>query len=189
MGHLKAYYEKIVSLSEAEWNFIAARFERWQFSKHDVITRQGDTEDYLSFIETGVTRSYVCQGEERELTFNFSFDREFTCAYDSFLMRVPSAYAVQALTDVVMWRIAHSDLQEVYARTAAGNRLGRWAAEQLFLMKSKRELTLLQDDATARYLGLLHHQPHIIRQVPLKYIASYIGVTPQALSRIRRQIT
>ena len=69
-----------------------------------------------------------------------------------------------------------------------GNYLGRFAAEKLFLAKSKRELSLLKYTAKERYLRLFSEQPKIIQLIPMKYIASYIGITPQGLSRIRRQI-
>ncbi|HEY0749771.1 MAG TPA: hypothetical protein VGD26_01370 [Chitinophagaceae bacterium] len=67
--------------------------------------------------------------------------------------------------------------------------IGRKASEDLFLKKSKRELSLLNDTAEERYLKLFSEQLHLIKQIPLKYIASYIGITPQALSRIRKRIS
>lgn len=123
------------------------------------------------------------------MTFNFCFDKEFTCAYDSFLTQTPSNYELQALTDTVVWQISYEDLQTVYAKTKVGNYLGRFAAEKLFLAKSKREISLLKYTAKQRYLQLFKEQPRVLKHIPLKYIASYIGVTPQGLSRIRRQIT
>lgn len=187
MGYIREYYERITRLREPEWSFIASRFCRHVFAKGAVITRQGDLENYLSFVESGVIRFYV-PDDDRELTFNFSFDREFTCAYDSFLSRTPSDYALQALTKTVVWRISYEDLQCVYAETQVGNYLGRFTSEQLFLAKSKRELSLLKLSATERYLQLFSEQPQILKRVPLKYVASYLGITPQGLSRIRRQI-
>ena len=70
-----------------------------------------------------------------------------------------------------------------------GNKIGRHASEDLYLKKAKRELSLLNDTAEQRYLNLFTEQPHMLKHIPLKYIASYIGITPQALSRIRKRIT
>lgn len=187
MGHLREYYERIVKLQESEWAFIASHFDRMVFRKGETITRKGDIEKFLSFIETGIVRFYI-PDDEQELTFSFSLDKEFTCAYDSFLTQTPAAYALEALTETVVWRISYEDLQRVYAETQVGNYLGRFAAENLFLAKSKRELLLLKYNATERYLQLFEEQPNLLRQVPLKFIASYIGITPQGLSRIRRQL-
>lgn len=188
MGHIKKYYENIIKLETSEWEFISSHFDRKIFDKNQVITRQGETEQFLSFVETGIIRFYI-PDDENELTFNFSFDKEFTCAYDSFLTQTPSEYELQALTHTIVWQINYEDLQKVYAKTKAGHYLGRFAAEKLFLAKSKREIALLKYNAKQRYLRLFEEQPRILKHIPLKYIASYIGVTPQGLSRIRRQIS
>ncbi|MFA8435313.1 MAG: Crp/Fnr family transcriptional regulator [Marinifilaceae bacterium] len=188
MGHIREYYERIVNLQESEWEFIAAHFARKVFTKNEIITQQGETENFLSFIEEGIVRFYI-PGDEKELTFNFSFEKEFTCAYDSFLTQTPSEYELQALTEVIVWQISYDDLQKVYAQTKVGNYLGRFASERLFLTKSKRELSLLKYNAKERYLRLFNEQPDILKFIPLKYVASYLGITPQGLSRIRRQIT
>lgn len=188
MGHIKAYYESIVQLKESEWIFIAARFRKCIFTKNEIITRPGAIERHLSFIEKGIVRTYL-PDPNKERTIHFSFDKAFTCAYDSFLTQTPSAYALQSLTTTTAWQISYDQLQEVYTQTRAGNYIGRYASEKLLLAKSKRELSLLNRTAKERYLDLFNEQPEIIRRIPLKYIASYIGVTPQGLSRIRRQIT
>ncbi|MGO1245714.1 MAG: cyclic nucleotide-binding protein, partial [Sphingobacterium sp.] len=79
-------------------------------------------------------------------------------------------------------------LHVIYNTTKVGNLIGRKVAESLYAAKMKRELALLKDSAKERYLDLLRNQPHFYKQIPLKYLASYIGVRPQSLSRIRRQI-
>lgn len=80
-------------------------------------------------------------------------------------------------------------MQEIYKETQIGNTIGRQASEELFLKKSQRELSLLNETAEQRYLKLFSEQPELIKEIPLKYIASYIGITPQALSRIRKRIS
>lgn len=187
MGYIKEYIKSITTLSEGEWKIIASFFIKREYEKGAKLIELGETEQYLSFIEKGLVRSYI-PNEEKELTFSFNFDKEFTCAYDSFLTRRPTEYEQETLTKTIVWSISYSCLQKVYAQTTTGNFWGRYAAEKLFLQKSKREISLLKNTAKERYLNLLSSQSHIIKQVPLKYIASYIGVTPQALSRIRKEI-
>lgn len=80
-------------------------------------------------------------------------------------------------------------MQIIYNATEIGNKVGRQASEDLFLKKSKRELSLLNETAEQRYLNLFIEQPKLVEEIPLKYIASYIGITPQALSRIRKRIS
>jgi hypothetical protein len=87
-----------------------------------------------------------------------------------------------------MLRISYSDLQDVYKNSSVGNLIGRRASEVLFVLKTQREISLLKLNAEERYLQLLKEQPHLIQNIPQKYLASYIGITPQALSRIRKRI-
>jgi len=187
MGYIKEYIEQLTTLSEQEWQLIASYFEKRILPKRTQLVRLGETDRYLSFIEKGVIRTYI-PGDNNELTFGFSFSKEFTCAFDSFLTQKPSEYEQETLTKTVVWSISYDNLQKIYVQTHTGNYWGRLIAEHLYLAKSKREIALLKYSAPERYLELLSTQSHIIRQIPLKYIASYIGITPQALSRIRRQI-
>jgi len=103
------------------------------------------------------------------------------------LTRNPSVYQIEALTQIEVWQLSYHDLQKVYNETDIGNFIGRQAGEELFLKKSKRELSFLNETAEERYLNLFTEQPNLLQKIPLKYIASYIGITPQALSRIRKR--
>jgi len=105
------------------------------------------------------------------------------------LTQQPSSYQLETITDTVLWSVSFNDLQIIYTDTAIGNTIGRLASEDLFIKKSKRELSLLTESAEERYLNLFTEQPHLLQLIPLKYIASYIGITPQALSRIRKRIS
>lgn len=188
MGHIKAFYERITALNQADWHYISALFERVCFPKGATLTEQGDIEQYLYFIESGIIRYYV-PGYAQEITFGFCFEKAFASAYGSFVSQTPSEYRLGALSDTVAWRISHDSLQKIYAETQVGNTIGRVIAEKLYFDKSKRELALLRLTARERYLSLFSEQPEIIKRIPLKYIASYIGITPQALSRVRKEIS
>ncbi len=188
MDQIRRYFEQAVSITDAEWNIFASKLICQKFRKKQKLLSVGDTENYLSFIEEGILRFYIPQPES-EFTFSFSFDGEFVSAYDSFLTQNPSKYVVETLTDTVLWRISYNDLQHIYSQTKIGNEIGRLASEKLYLENFDREISLLTLTAEKRYLRLFKDQPRLLKQIPLKYIASYIGITPQALSRIRRQIS
>lgn len=188
MEQVRRYLDKISIQSDADWDFFSSKLARQEFSKKRMLLKIGQVENYLSFIEKGVIRFFIPR-EENDLTFSFAFSNNFVSAYDSFLLQQPVLYHVETLTETVLWRLSYTDLQEVYSNTSIGNLIGRRAGEDLFLKKSKRELSLLSQSAEERYLKLFTEQPHLIREIPLKYISSYIGITPQALSRIRRRIS
>jgi len=185
---LKQYLELFSPLPAEDWEFFVSRLLQRSFSKKELILQAGKVENYVSFIESGIIRYFVRE-REKEITFEIAFENSFATAYDSFLTRTPVWYDAAALTDTVLWSISYEDLQEMYSRTAVGNRIGRLAAEELYIKKNKRQLSLLKDTAEQRYMNLLTDYPHLIQFIPLKYLASYIGITPQALSRIRRRIS
>lgn len=188
MEQIRTYFEKMTRMSDKDWLLFSSRLQKREFPRKALLLETGQTENYLSFIEEGIVRCYI-PGEENDLTFAFLFTHNFVSAYDSFLAQSPSVYHIETLTPVVLWSITFNDLQDIYRQTSVGNLIGRMAAEDLFLKKSGRELSLLKDSAEQRYLHLFSEQPHLLLQVPLKYIASYIGITPQALSRIRKRIS
>ena len=188
MEQIRAYFDKIIPQTDHDWQIFSSKLSRKAFAKKSLLLRKGQTENHLSFIERGVVRFYI-PGEDKDLTFSFAFANNFVSAYDSFLTQSACDYNVETLTDTVLWRLTHGDLQLIYRETEVGNLIGRHASEQLFLNKSKRELSLLSNSAEQRYLNLFTEQPHLVREIPLKYLASYIGITPQALSRIRNRIS
>ena len=114
------------------------------------------------------------------MTFGFSFKNQFISAYDSFLTRRPSLYELETLSETHVYSISYTDLQKVYQHTQFGNLIGRLTAERLFLIKSKREQSLLNLTAQQHYISLFKERPELLSVIPLKYISSYIGVTPQA---------
>jgi CRP-like cAMP-binding protein len=189
MEQIRQYFEHAIQqrISDKEWSIFVSKLSRQEFPKKHILLKTGQIESYLSFVETGIVRCYI-QKLENDLTFTFAFDNNFISGYDSFLTRKPSTYHIETLTKTILWRIKYTDLQVIYNETEIGNLIGRQASEDLFLKKSKRELSLLNESAEQRYRNLFVEQPHLIQRIPLKYIASYIGVTPQALSRIRKRI-
>ncbi|WP_165731159.1 Crp/Fnr family transcriptional regulator [Polaribacter sp. 20A6] len=189
MKQIKAYLQQIANISQEDWDFFTSKLQPRVIKKKAVFLKLNEIENHISFIESGVVRLYIPkENPEKEITFGFSFKDQFISAYDSFLTRKPSAYELQALTETTILSVSYTDLQEIYKRTQIGNLIGRLTAERLFLIKSSREQNLLNLTAEERYLKLFKDRPEILKEIPLKYVSSYIGVTAQALSRIRKRI-
>lgn len=189
MKQIKAYLDQIATISQEDWDFFISKLQRRVIPKKTIFLKLNAVENHISFIESGVVRLFIPkENPEKEITFGFSFKDEFISAYDSFLTQKPSAYQLQALTDTIILSITYSDLQLVYNKTQIGNLIGRLTAERLYLLKSKREQNLLNLTAEERYKKLFKERPELLKEIPLKYISSYIGVTAQALSRIRKRV-
>ncbi len=190
MEQIKEYLESISQISTRDWEFFTSKLTRKIIPKKEIFLKLNEIENRISFIEFGVVRLFIPkEDDEKDITFGFSFENQFVSAYDSFLTRQPSLYQLQTLTKTSLLYITYEDLQEVYQKTQIGNLIGRLTAERLFLLKSSREQNLLNLSAEQRYLKLFKERPQLIKLMPLKYISSYIGVTAQALSRIRRRIS
>jgi len=188
MLEIRKYLEEFSPMSDADWIYFSSKLQPVSFQKKETVLKKGQIENFLSFVEKGTLRMYFPK-IENDLTFGFVFQHQFISAYDSFLTQTPSSYEIEALTETNLWRISHTDLHDIYTNTKIGNEIGRKNAERLFLIKSARELSLLELNAQERYEKLFSDRPQLIREIPLKYIASYIGITPQALSRIRSQLS
>ncbi len=188
MNEIRKFIDNISPMNNSDWQFFSSKLQEVKLEKNTTLLKIGKVENYLSFVSKGIIRLYIPRVKS-DLTFGFLFENEFVTGYDSLLTQKPSEYQIETLTECILWQISKKDLEEVYEKTNNGNIIGRKMAENMFLIKSKREISLLSKTAEERYLNLFSERPKILQQIPLKYIASYIGVTPQALSRIRKRIT
>jgi len=189
LQQIKAYLDQIATISNLDWSFFTSKLQRRVIEKKSIFLKVNEIENQISFIESGIVRLFIPKDNpEKEITFGFSFKNQFISAYDSFLTQSPSVYQLQALTETTILSLTYDDLQSVYKSTQIGNLIGRLTAEELFLIKSNREQNLLNLTAEQRYLKLFKERPELLESIPLKYISSYIGVTAQALSRIRKRL-
>ncbi|MFA7274227.1 MAG: cyclic nucleotide-binding domain-containing protein [Crocinitomicaceae bacterium] len=188
MINIRQYLDQYVKLTDEEWEIFSSKLIKEKLPKKSLLLLKGEVESHLSFVNKGIVRYYIDK-KESQYTFGFAFEQEFASAYDSFLTQTPSRYYVEALTEVELYRITFEDLQNAYAMTENGNAIGRALAEELYLYKFSREMSNQHESATDRYEQLITKQPYFLKQIPLQYIASYIGVTPQTLSKIRKRIS
>jgi CRP-like cAMP-binding protein len=188
MDKLRTFFEQTIPINDEVWDFFASHLIRLELPSKTTILKQGQVEKYISFIEQGATRGFIPK-EDNDVTFAFVFENELLCAYDSFLTQTPCLYQIETLANTILWRFSYDILQKLYREMPITNILGRVATEQIYLNKAKRELSFLNDTAEERYLKLFTDRPNLFTEIPLKYVASYIGVTPQALSRIRKRIS
>lgn len=187
MRNIRKFFDKIFEMNDQEWEYFSSKLAYMEFPKKSIILQRGKTERFLSFMVQGIIRFNIPK-DDYDFTFGFAFENSFFSAYDSFINQSISTYNIEAITNCVLWRISYEDLQLVYRHTSCGERIGRMIAEDLYCKKIKREISLLEDTAKKRYTDLIREQPLLIKFIPQKYLASYIGVRPQSLSRIRKTI-
>ena len=185
---LKEAFNKQAKLTEAEWIDMRSCLKERTFKKGQFLCRHGQVERYLYIIYEGICRGFYHNKEGEEISVAFMFPNDFISAYYSFLTQRPSLMAVQALSNVTIISISKTDLDKLCDKYKNVERLGRLNAERIYRRKEEREISLLTMSATERYKDLLLRSPKLLQEIPLKHIASYLGIQPESLSRIRKQL-
>jgi len=180
---LRSYIE----FNEDEQRFIETVFRVKHFAKGEHFLLAGDVCCEAAFIESGVFRFYI-NTDERDATYYFAAETEFICDYPSFLPRRPSDKNIQALEPAEIHVISFDNLQRLYQKISLGERFGRLIAEEIFVDSIQQLASFYQDKPAIRYQNFVRRFPQLVQRLPQYYIASYVGIEPQSLSRIRRRI-
>jgi CRP-like cAMP-binding protein len=181
---LKTFFEKQVPLENEVWEAVQQVITLKTLRRKDHFLKQGETCKQLGFIIQGYVRLYFLK-DGQEITKDFNFENSFCGSYASFSLLKPSRFNIVAMEDVKMYTIGRDDLFELFDKYASMQKLGRLSMEHMFIRKEMREASFLLDAAEQRYQELLMQFPQIQQRVPLKYLASYLGITAETLSRIR----
>ena len=164
-----------------------SKFYPVSLKKGDYFIKEGQVSRQLGYIITGSMLCYYDK-EGEEIIDEFSLDKEFITDYRSFLTNTPAEKNVRCLEDTELMVINYDDLQEQYDLSPTFEKVGRLMAEALFMNWQQKAKSLLLDDAEARYLKLVAKRPNLPQRVPQYLIASYLGVKPETLSRIRKRL-
>lgn len=139
---------------------------------------------FYRFLESGVLRSFILK-EGNEFNIDFYLPTSFVSSYTSFLTQTPSNGYIQALSNSVIYIISLSNYNRLLKTNSEWYKFGKYISDSLFMKKCKRETSLLMDSAIDRYKFLLNLYPQIEQLVPQYHIASYLGIKPESLSRIK----
>ena len=169
------------------WELFYSKLSKRHFTKNEIIKRAGEKERFLNIISKGSAGIFI-NTDNRQICIDLCFENDFFCDNASFLSQKPTEIFTQALEEVSMLSIAFSDLSLLYKGSHIGLTIGKVAAEQSYIHKQNQQIDLLSLTAEKRYLNLLKKQANIVQRVPQKQIASYLGITPESFSRIRKQI-
>jgi CRP-like cAMP-binding protein len=175
-----------VPLSAADEEVVHKLFRKKILNKGEHLFEAGNICRYVAFIETGLVRYYVMDDKEEKTNY-FNKEGEFVCDYMSFLPQTVSFVSIQALEDSTLYVINHTDLQTFYRNVEHGERFGRLGMEQVFVQAINQIRSLYTEPPEIRYQKFIANYPDIGQRIPQYYIASFVGVKPQSLSRIRNR--
>lgn len=152
--------------------------------KNSFLISEGTVCNFLGIINSGSLRSFV-QNDQQEFNNDFYFENDFVSAYNSFLTRRPNVCNIQALTDAEVYLLSYDQLNNLLNEDAEWIKLGKYVSDVFYIKKCERETSLLKNSAAERLDLLLNNFPGIEQRVSQYHIASYLGIKPETLSRIK----
>ena len=176
------------NFTQKEQETIISKFQRVTFRKHDFLLTEGTIEDHYWFIEFGFVRSYAVDPAGNDISTHFYGAGDVVIDWPSFFQRQPTRENIQALTDCTAWQLDFVTFQQLFHGIEAFREEGRARLVASYFELKQHRVSLIVDQAKARYQRLLTERPDILQNVPLKQIATYLGITDTSLSRIRKEL-
>lgn len=189
MTDLKTFLNKLAPFSPKSWDKFSALFTTKHLKKGDFYIAEGQTATEIGFLESGIIRAFYRNDEAVEYTKNFFTNPCFVGGYTSLITGMPNQIIQQALSDCNLQVAKFADIQNLYQTCPDIERSARILAEHFFVQKEQREIEIVLLDATKRYKIFQKEFPNLEQHIAQYYIASYLGVTPTQLSRIRKNIS
>lgn len=186
-GKLGKFIRRFASLSDEELGNITGRFKLKSVKKNDYLLRQGEVNKDFFFVQKGCLRLYYMK-DGIEVSVWFAFPASSAIEVYSFVSEKPSEYFLQAIEESEVLYLPRAELKSLYQSQPKMHEMMRNFWEAVLLDLIDRFTALQRDSAEKRYLDLLN-KPDYLETIPQKYLASFLGVTPTSLSRIRKQIS
>ncbi|MFX1706380.1 Crp/Fnr family transcriptional regulator [Chitinophaga sp. CC14] len=179
--------QQLIPINKEDKTIYQDRFQVKHYKKGDFFLQEGQVCKYMGLIESGLMRHYINQ-DGRERTFSFVNEKRFLCNYESFKTQSPSSRIIQALEDTTVHVATFDNFEYLYDHTRSGDRIGRLVLGMV-LIKLEKELTSFYTDTPEqRYQKFIEEYPDLQQRISQYHIASFVGVKPPSLSRIRKRI-
>ena len=188
LDFLFEFIDDIRPISDEVKDFISQHLELVEVPRNHCFLREGERCDHVFIVVKGILRMYYLKNEE-EVCSRFSKEGQLCVSVNSFFQRVPSYEFIESVGPCIVAKFHHDRLEELYSKFEEYNYIGRIVVQQYFIRSEERLFVLRKSNAEERYLYFCEHYPYILQRVPLKYIASYLSMTVETLSRIRNKIS
>lgn len=175
-------------MSDADLLLLDPLVLKIQVAKRAHLLKEGQVCKHVYFLNKGFFRMYYVDIDGNDINTRFVEQYHFFVDFNSFLTQQPSRYNWEAMQDAEVLAIRYEDIQQVYAISPAWDRFGRLIAEHVYKQVNERIEMLLFLSPEDRYQFLLNKYPQLFNQVSQFHIASYLGVKPESLSRLRKRL-
>jgi CRP-like cAMP-binding protein len=170
---------------------IIAYFEKklvsFRFKKGVLLLKQGNICKYIYFIEKGAVRGFIKEGK-RDITTWITTENEMVTSIYSLDLKVPALENMEAIEDCNMLALKSEDLQQLYKKFPEFNIVGRKLLQQYYRDAERRAFVIRHTNAVLKYRFFLKHYSHLANRIPLTYIASFLGIVLETLSRVRKKM-
>jgi len=187
LDNIYNYINLITDVSEEAWNDIISKSKYLDINKNDFFIQAGMIPDKIAFILSGLFRVFYITEDGNEKTLVFREEGRILSAFSAYVANESSWYSIQALENSILSYISFNDYKEIIENYQCWQIIKSKYLEMLFIEKEKRESELLSDDAYTRYKKFKLKYPNLEDRVNQYHIASYLGITPVALSRIKNK--
>ncbi|GAA4919187.1 Crp/Fnr family transcriptional regulator [Mucilaginibacter defluvii] len=184
---IEMFIKQIVQPNAEEWAAFADIIKFKKLKKKELLLQEGQTCNFIAFINSGVIREYSFQNG-KETTVDFVSENQFITDYQSFIMQTPTMQYLEALTDAELLILRKDGINSLFDRYKIWERFGRLIIERVFCGVEAKRKKIIATTHEEQYRDFAAAYPQIVQQVPQYYIASYLGVTPEHLSRIRKKV-
>jgi CRP-like cAMP-binding protein len=186
MEQIKQVMKRMIQISEDEFsNFITQCFTK-TFKRQEILSKPDYTPNEIFFINKGLIRVCITDNNGIEHSIQFALENQFIVDYSHFLQQLPSIYTLQALEETEVIVLPRKTIEWAYKNLTEGQKLGRLIAEYKFIYQDDRIKNLYVRTAKQRYDNITNVFPNIHNRVPQHMIASYLGITPIHLSRLKK---
>ncbi|WP_075341935.1 Crp/Fnr family transcriptional regulator [Tenacibaculum agarivorans] len=189
MQELLTYINNISTIEYNTFKELQKYFTPFQLKKNEFFVREGEYAKQIGFLKKGIVRAFFLNKDGKEYTKQFFVGPSIIGAYSALLTKQTNKIAQQALTDCEILVANFTNIEKLYTKFHDLERLGRKIAEFYFLEKEQKEIEMAILNADKRYLIMREQFPTIETIIPQYYIASYLGISPTQLSRIRKKLS
>lgn len=179
---------KYVTLTDEETEKLISIIRTKHIKKRELIDQPGYVSKYRNYIQKGAFRSFYIDNEGKDHTVQIAVEDHFTSDFYSYITQTPATLFVEALEDSLILQMTYNDIEGLCKEIHALSEYFRITTERAFAFSRKRALSNLSMTAEERFLELEQRYPNMVYRVPQKVIASYLGITPEFLSKIRKSL-
>ena len=185
---LKNTFDKILKITDEDWDIFESILETKKLKKKEYLLKQGQICRGIYFLSKGIIRTFHTNDDGKEINTAFYFQNDFLREIESMTNNIPSQKNIQAVENSTVFYIDKAKLTTLYEKSEFYQKLGRMILEKLTISEQKYSSFLTTYSPKKRYLYILENRPELIERIPLQYLASYLGISRESLSRIRKRI-